>query len=208
MRIFLRRYYQRSRIFAPTVLAFLIPIFILGPVLHELGHVIVGVLQGSSVEYLEFFGFSFYPSLRFVGFQGAFGSVQFDYEYGDTAAAGYRLLAGSGFTLLISILSIAVMYLMRLIKQTARIINFAFSLYFIDLLAYTFLPKFNLGHFGLGLIDLCPTSCDYSEVLAGARLIGLNETAFQIGVGLISLILIALIVVRVVLSRRGARMLN
>lgn len=208
MRIFFHRYYQKTRIFTPAVLVFVIPIFVLGPIFHELGHIIVGILQGSSIEYFEILGFSFYPDLRFAGFDGAFGRVQFDYEYLNTAAAGYRLLAGSSFTLLISVLSIAVMYLMRFIKQTTRIINFAFSLYFVDILADTFLPKFDLGHFGLGIIDLCPTSCDYSEVLAGVRLIGFHELIFQIGVGLISLVLVILIVARVVLSKRAARMLS
>lgn len=145
---------------------------------HECGHVVVGVLQGGKLTYLEVVYLQLYPRLAVDMCQGYLGLTAVEGLSG--SAFGLMLLAGSLSTHLVAWGSGLIM-----LKRKWPALKFLWLLGVFDLPAYTALPQIGLRHFAF-------LGGTQPEPLLGARALGIADSTFYLTVVLSTLGLVFL----------------
>lgn len=115
-------------------------IVILALAIHELGHVIGASILGWDVTKIYLWGFSVLPEFSFVGFNdGYIGYTAWSSPETPTSLEkGFVLIMGSGFTLLVSAVSIFTLYLLKTKSFFIQTTLFFLSLLYLDMVTYTF----------------------------------------------------------------------
>jgi len=161
---------------ARRVLRFLIVFILLYPfglLTHELiGHGLPGLLFGSRPTAFHMLGLDLYPKLRWVGWQGMFGSVD-----GTPLPAGWRRqivhIGGSLSTTLVAAIALFLLW-KRPRTGLAKLVLVSLSLWWLDLFIYT-LPTWGIGQSILwgGM---------YAEPYEAAVALGVPGPLFQLAV--------------------------
>jgi hypothetical protein len=127
-------------------LAGLVGCVVFGTLTHELlGHGLVGLLCGGTIEYVDLLGVRFGAGIVWVGADGVFGRCGVQGIQSQSCDQLMRL-AGSMSTWLISVL--ALLFFTRARSAVGRWMLFFPALWWFDLLTYT-LPSFGLRRFAL-----------------------------------------------------------
>lgn len=152
---------------------------IIALVIHELGHVIGARILGWEVTKIYLWGFSVLPEFSFVGFSdGYIGYTAWSsLETPSSFERGFVLIMGSGFTLLVSAVSIFTLYLLKTKSFFIQTVLFFLSLLYLDMVTYTF--------------GLRPSGD--SEPLEAARLFGIADSLWIIFIVSLFLIFSSLI---------------
>lgn len=115
---------------------------------HEIGHSIPVLISGGSIKRIVIFGIELIPDfgrnshLDLVAF---FSPSWYLGQATNNFWLGLMLFSGSGFTLLISYISIFSLWFCK-VKRTLRLFLIVSSFHFLDILTYSFLPLLGFPH--------------------------------------------------------------
>jgi len=147
-------------------------------IIHEFGHVLTALIMGGKVTALRLWGFSVYPEFSYIGFRGGFiGYTHWVLPMFTSVENAIILMAGSGITLLVSVVSIASLYFFRPVSFFMKTALFFFSLLYLDIVTYTFGLRFS----------------GKSEPLDAAQTLGINEFLWKLCMMIVFFVFSALI---------------
>ena len=134
-------------------LFFIISLFLVGFVtnvfLHELGHGLPAIFRGGGINKIFLFGYEIIPNFGVktsFGLSFSFCQVNWPNGYSPTEYwKGLQYFSGSGFTLFVSIISLALLWSFKP-KHILRYIFLILSFGFLDIFTASFLPLIGLPH--------------------------------------------------------------
>ena len=113
-------------------------------IIHELGHAVAAVAMGGEVTALRLWGFTIFPEFSFSGFEGGYlGYTNWTLPVFSPIKNALILMMGSGTTLIVSLVSIKLLYVL---KPRSFVINttlFFFALTYLDIVTYSFGLRFS-----------------------------------------------------------------
>jgi len=172
----------------------------LGIIVHELGHGLTAEAVGG-----EFRAMVVWPGIEVWPRPGAshpiapgyFGRAIVSRSGLGDAESHLVALMGAGSTLLISVLAVLLLWVIRPKRRFVRFVLISLSLYFMDILTYTFCPQLGMPRF-----MLVGRTTIHSEPLGAAVGLGVPKPVFNLAILLVSAgILFAIL--RFVWSSRG-----
>ena len=176
-----------------------------GIIVHELGHGLTAEIVGGEFKALAVWpGVELWPDLgaRRANMSGYFGMATTSCRsLGETKVHAVRFM-GAGSTLAISLISTILLWVLRPKRRFVRHVLIALSLYFMDILTYTFCPQLGMPRF-----ILVGRTTHHSEPLAAAVGLGVPKPLFNALIILISALILVAIARVVLLSGRGHRSL-
>ena len=155
------------------------------------GHGLVGAFCGGRITYVEILGVQLWPGLKWLGWQGHYGGIDF---IGLFSARGRDLmgLAGSMSTWCVAVVAVVLLWIKKW-QSWRRTCLAALSIWWVDLFTYT-LPSWGFRRSILwGRV--------YSEPYEAAVALGIPGPLFQTFVVGSSLILAAALAVRLIQTR-------
>lgn len=140
--------------------------------LHEFGHCLPAISKGGGINRIVVLGYEIIPNFglktHFV-ITASFANVNWPTGYDPTEYwKGFQKLSGAGFTLLVSFISIVLLWLIKP-KRILRFILLVLSFGFLDIFSYSFLPLFGLPH-------RLFVGAKYSETVEGLMHMGFSKT--------------------------------
>lgn len=173
-------------IFKKSLMIILLYIFCL--CLHEFGHIIFGKIAGGEIKRIGIACVVFRPKLRLEIKKPFFGYVGITFPISDEKKKGLFMLGGSMTTFFISIASALCLLLFNL-KGNTKFLLLLFSLYFFDILFYTFVAQVGLEH-------LLPWWRE-PEPLLGIIKLGIRKLLFNLFVIVFSLFDIVVVIIKI-----------